>query len=330
MATPRAEPICKAVLLRPEASPDSSLATPASAATVAVTKASPIPTPHRSSPEEDIREVAAAYGDLGKQERPRGHERHTSCGDGAETDLGRDREDHRADAELEGRVAEYLLRVERKDEWHADPHNADKYRHGVRAGEGSRAKEVERQERRLVARLDQREGGDEQSRAEERADRPYVRPADGRRLDDGVDEQNERTGDSERPRGVVAPPRQRDPALAQHQRRQHKPGHADRNVDKEDPPPARAVNEWAADEPRRGGADAAECAPEPERLVPLGAFSEGGGDDRESGYLRTPTGISHGAGLYVLTLAGDQICAMARFDNSVLPWFGLPRSLPSP
>jgi RNA polymerase sigma-70 factor (ECF subfamily) len=47
-------------------------------------------------------------------------------------------------------------------------------------------------------------------------------------------------------------------------------------------------------------------------------------------YLRTPTGISHGTGLYVLTLAGDQICAMTRFDNSVLPWFGLPRSLPSP
>ena len=34
-------------------------------------------------------------------------------------------------------------------------------------------------------------------------------------------------------------------------------------------------------------------------------------------------------GLYVLTLAGDRICAMTRFENSVLPWFGLPRSLPS-
>jgi RNA polymerase sigma-70 factor (ECF subfamily) len=46
-------------------------------------------------------------------------------------------------------------------------------------------------------------------------------------------------------------------------------------------------------------------------------------------YLRAPTGIRHGTGLYVLTLAGDRIRAMARFDNSVLPWFGLPRSLPS-
>jgi RNA polymerase sigma-70 factor (TIGR02960 family) len=46
-------------------------------------------------------------------------------------------------------------------------------------------------------------------------------------------------------------------------------------------------------------------------------------------YLRAPTGIRHGTGLYVLTLTGDRICALTRFDNSVLAWFGLPRSLPS-
>jgi RNA polymerase sigma-70 factor (ECF subfamily) len=46
-------------------------------------------------------------------------------------------------------------------------------------------------------------------------------------------------------------------------------------------------------------------------------------------YLRAPAGLRHGTGLYVLTLTGDRICAMTRFDNSVLPWFGLPRSLPS-
>ena len=45
-------------------------------------------------------------------------------------------------------------------------------------------------------------------------------------------------------------------------------------------------------------------------------------------YLPAPTGIRHGTGLLVLTLTGDRICAMTRFDNSVLPWFGLPRSLP--
>jgi hypothetical protein len=46
-------------------------------------------------------------------------------------------------------------------------------------------------------------------------------------------------------------------------------------------------------------------------------------------YLRAPTGIRHGTGLFVLTLTGDRICAMTRFDNSVLPRFGLPRTLPS-
>jgi len=46
-------------------------------------------------------------------------------------------------------------------------------------------------------------------------------------------------------------------------------------------------------------------------------------------YLRAPTGICHGIGLIVLTLTGDRICAMTRFDNSVLRWLGLPRSLPS-
>lgn len=43
-------------------------------------------------------------------------------------------------------------------------------------------------------------------------------------------------------------------------------------------------------------------------------------------YLRVPAGIRHATGFYVLTLAGNRICAMTRFDNSVLPWFGLPRS----
>ena len=46
-------------------------------------------------------------------------------------------------------------------------------------------------------------------------------------------------------------------------------------------------------------------------------------------YLRAPSGTRHGTGLFVLTLTGDRICAMTRFENSVFPWFGLPRSLPS-
>jgi RNA polymerase sigma-70 factor (TIGR02960 family) len=50
-------------------------------------------------------------------------------------------------------------------------------------------------------------------------------------------------------------------------------------------------------------------------------------------YLRAPIGIRHdirhGIGLIVLTVTGDRLSAMTRFDDSSLPWFGLPRSLPS-
>jgi RNA polymerase sigma-70 factor (ECF subfamily) len=45
-------------------------------------------------------------------------------------------------------------------------------------------------------------------------------------------------------------------------------------------------------------------------------------------YLEGPDGVRHATGLIVLTLARDRICAMTRFETSVLPWFGLPRSLP--
>jgi RNA polymerase sigma-70 factor (ECF subfamily) len=46
-------------------------------------------------------------------------------------------------------------------------------------------------------------------------------------------------------------------------------------------------------------------------------------------YLRDPDGgLRRGAGLLVLTLAGDRIRALTRFDNGVLPSFGLPRALP--
>ena len=44
-------------------------------------------------------------------------------------------------------------------------------------------------------------------------------------------------------------------------------------------------------------------------------------------YVDTGTGTKHGTGVFVLTLAGQQISAMTRFENSVLASFGLPRTL---
>jgi RNA polymerase sigma-70 factor (ECF subfamily) len=46
-------------------------------------------------------------------------------------------------------------------------------------------------------------------------------------------------------------------------------------------------------------------------------------------YLDAADGSRHATGLYVLALTGDRICALSNFEASVLPWFGLPRSLPS-
>jgi hypothetical protein len=42
-------------------------------------------------------------------------------------------------------------------------------------------------------------------------------------------------------------------------------------------------------------------------------------------YLRTGGGVSHGVGLYVLTLSGNRIRGLTRFEKGVLPWFGLPQ-----
>jgi RNA polymerase sigma-70 factor (ECF subfamily) len=61
------------------------------------------------------------------------------------------------------------------------------------------------------------------------------------------------------------------------------------------------------------------------RLVPTRANSQ----PAFAIYVREPhAGVAHASGLVVATLAGPRICALTRFDNSVLPGFGLPRTLP--
>jgi RNA polymerase sigma-70 factor (TIGR02960 family) len=58
------------------------------------------------------------------------------------------------------------------------------------------------------------------------------------------------------------------------------------------------------------------------------AATRANGQPAFGAYLRTPAGVRHGTGLIVLTLRGGRICTMTRFESSVLPRFGLPRSLP--
>jgi len=61
------------------------------------------------------------------------------------------------------------------------------------------------------------------------------------------------------------------------------------------------------------------------RLVPTRA----NGQPAFGAYLRDPRArVAHAGGLVVITVAGDQISAITRFDNSTLAGFGLPRTLP--
>jgi RNA polymerase sigma-70 factor (ECF subfamily) len=60
------------------------------------------------------------------------------------------------------------------------------------------------------------------------------------------------------------------------------------------------------------------------RLVPTRA----NGQPAFAAYLRDPTSqVLRAFGLMVVTLAGSQISAITRFDNTALPAFGLPRTL---
>jgi RNA polymerase sigma-70 factor (TIGR02960 family) len=61
------------------------------------------------------------------------------------------------------------------------------------------------------------------------------------------------------------------------------------------------------------------------RLIPVRA----NGQPAFGVYFRDPaTGVFHANGMLAVTLAGDRIRAMTRFDNSVIAKFGLPRRLP--
>ena len=98
------------------------------------------------------------------------------------------------------------------------------------------------------------------------------------------------------------------------------------------PPDGRRLHLDAADALRIQGRDATArfcaslfAAGRRFDLVPTRA----NGQPAFGAYLRAPDGTRHGVGLIVLTLSGDRICAMTRFENTVLPSFGLPRSLPS-
>jgi RNA polymerase sigma-70 factor (ECF subfamily) len=67
-------------------------------------------------------------------------------------------------------------------------------------------------------------------------------------------------------------------------------------------------------------------------LVPSRRYSliptRSNGQPAFGSYVHGPDGDRHATGLFAVTLSGDGIRAMTRFENTVFPWFGLPLSLP--
>jgi RNA polymerase sigma-70 factor (ECF subfamily) len=63
---------------------------------------------------------------------------------------------------------------------------------------------------------------------------------------------------------------------------------------------------------------------ESDRLVAVRA----NGQPAWGAYARNPTtGIQHITSVYVISLAGDRICDLTRFETTLAPYFGLPRTL---
>ncbi len=45
-------------------------------------------------------------------------------------------------------------------------------------------------------------------------------------------------------------------------------------------------------------------------------------------YVISPEGSRQASGLFAITLAGDHVCSLSRFESDVFAWFGLPSALP--
>ena len=183
------------------------------------------------------------------------------------------------------RVAEHLLRVEREDERHPvddraeEEHHARSRRRACASGRCAAARAARRWRARSSTKAT--------SSTAETTRRPIVcalAPAVRRRLDDRVHEQRERAGDRQRAGRVEASRRRR--------RRGSRGGAPGESASAATPTGMLMKKIHCQPGPSTSGppisqrgrrADPAERAPDPERLVALGALLEGRHDDRERG-----------------------------------------------
>ena len=141
----------------------------------------------------------------------------------------------------------------------------------------------ERHQRLPLPGLDQQEGDQQHDRTGDQQQRLRRSPADVDGVHDRVDEQRQAGGDGDRAGqvkrvGVVV-----GAALDQRPGGQCCRGEPDRDVDEQDPAPVQAAGQDAAEQHPGRAPGAGDGAPDAERAVALGAFGEGGGDDRQRG-----------------------------------------------
>ena len=144
--------------------------------------------------------------------------------------------------------------------------------------EGAPAEEVERQHRLGGAALPCDEGAEHAETAGQRGEDERAGPALRGRADDAEDDGEQPRADEADARHVEA--RLGAVALAQARGREREQGEAERDVDPEDPLPAQAGDDGAADQRTEGDAHAADARPDAQRgAAPLGR--EGVGEQRE-------------------------------------------------
>ena len=168
---------------------------------------------------------------------------------------------------------------------------------------------MERHQRVVDPALVEEERGQEHARRHEQENRARSRPTHDRGPGDRINEQGEAPADEHGSEGVVTPLGPLAPALGNDPRRQREHERPHGHVDEEDPAPAEVLRENAAGEDTDSRAATTECAPHPERLVPLGSFFEARHHDRErrrrddrptealdgTGRDQHPLGLSHAA-----------------------------------
>ena len=233
----------------------------------------------------DLREPDEGGGD--KQHAHRRHLLEADPRDQLRRDPGRqddrDRQRQVGEPGLDRAVPEHLLHVQRDEEEHREQRSSHEQADDVRSPERPQPEDAEGHQRTAGAELDRDEPGDERDRGDQEPDRPRGAPAGAVCVEQRVDEQRQAGGDAHPDGEVEVPPRGVRPALGNQRGRDRRGDEPDRDVDPQHPLPAQSVRERAAEQHTRGAAAPGHGTPHAQRLVALGAVTEGGRHDRQRG-----------------------------------------------